>query len=120
LSDRRIERYQSHEYDLQVLLQVWILLGISAAVALGWLAVACGNGTDGARGYGRLHAGVLVAHRFLCHRHAQQDGDRWTQAQGPGLNGNDYMLVAEYGIPPYPLKWITKHSSGKTMCTARL
>jgi uncharacterized membrane protein len=31
--------------------------------------------------------------------------DRWTQAQGPGLNGNDYMLVAEYGIPPYPLKW---------------
>jgi uncharacterized membrane protein len=31
--------------------------------------------------------------------------DRWSKPQPPGLNGDDYMLVAEYGVPPYQLKW---------------
>jgi uncharacterized membrane protein len=31
--------------------------------------------------------------------------DRWIANQAPSLNGNDYMSVAEYGNPPYPLEW---------------
>ena len=88
-------------------LQVWILLGISAAVALGWLA----DRLQHWRGWGawvwKGFMGVLVAASFFYVLTATPNkmSDRWTQPQGPGLNGNDYMRVAEYGIPPYKLKW---------------
>ena len=88
-------------------LQVWILLGISAAVALGWLA----DRLQQWRGWGawmwKGFMGVLVGASFFYVFTATPNkmSDRWAQTQSPGLNGNDYMLVAEYGIPPYPLKW---------------
>ena len=88
-------------------LQVWILLGISAAVALGWLA----DRLQQWRGWGawmwKGFMGVLVVASFFYVFTATPNkmSDRWTQTQSPGLNGNDYMLVAEYGIPPYQLKW---------------
>jgi uncharacterized membrane protein len=88
-------------------LQVWVLLGISAAVALGWLA----DRLQRWRGWGawlwKGFMGVLAAASFFYVVTATPNkmSDRWSQPQGPGLNGNDYMLVAEYGIPPYPLKW---------------
>jgi uncharacterized membrane protein len=95
-------------------LQVWVLLGISAAVALGWLA----DRLQHWRGWGawawKGFMGVLVAASFFYVLTATPNkmSDRWAQRQGPGLNGNDYMLVAEYGIPPYQLKWTTKPFSG--------
>jgi uncharacterized membrane protein len=86
---------------------VWILLGISAAVALGWLA----DRLQHWRGWGawvwRGFMGLLVLASFFYVWTATPNkmSDRWPQLQGPSLNGNDYMLVAEYGIPPYKLKW---------------
>jgi uncharacterized membrane protein len=88
-------------------LQVWILLAISAAVALGWLA----DRLQHWRGWGawlwKGFMGVLVLASFFYVVTATPNkmNDRWMQPQGPGLNGNDYMLVAEYGVPPYPLHW---------------
>jgi uncharacterized membrane protein len=88
-------------------LQVWMLLGISAAVALGWLADRLQHWRGwGARAW-KGFMGVLVAASFFYVLTATPNkmSDRWTQPEGPGLNGNDYMRVAEYGIPPYKLKW---------------
>jgi uncharacterized membrane protein len=88
-------------------LQVWILLGISAAVALGWLA----DRLQQWRGWGawlwKGFMGMLVAASFFYVLTATPNkmSDRWTQTQSPSLNGNDYMLVAEYDIPPFKLKW---------------
>ena len=88
-------------------LQVWVLLGISAAVALGWLADRLrqwhGWGARAWKGF----MGVLVAASFFYVLSATPNkmSDRWVEHQAPSLNGNDYMLVAEYGVPPYPLKW---------------
>jgi YYY domain-containing protein len=88
-------------------LQVWILLGISAAVALGWLA----DRLQHWRGWGAwLWKGfmsllVLASFFYVWTATPNKMSDRWAQAQSPGLNGADYMLVAEYGIPPYQLKW---------------
>jgi YYY domain-containing protein len=88
-------------------LQVWILLGISAAVALGWLADRLQHWHGWGAWLWKGFMSVLVAASFFYVLTATPNkmSDRWSQPQGPGLNGNDYMLVAEYGIPAYPLKW---------------
>ncbi|CAG0929996.1 hypothetical protein TFLX_01532 [Thermoflexales bacterium] len=88
-------------------LQVWILLGISTAVALGWLAdrVQQWRGWGAWLWQGFLGLLVLASFFYVWTATPNKMSDRWSQPQGPGLNGNDYMLVAEYGIPAYPLKW---------------
>jgi YYY domain-containing protein len=94
-------------------LQVWILLGISAAVALGWLA----DRLERWRGWGswlwKGFMGLLVFASFLYVPLATRGKmlDRWTASQPPGLNGADYMLSAEYGeagpfnAQPFQLQW---------------
>jgi YYY domain-containing protein len=88
-------------------LQVWILLGISAAVALGWLADRLQHWHGWGAWLWKGSLSVLAAASFFYVLTATPNkmSDRWAQPQGPGLNGADYMLVAEYGVPPYPLKW---------------
>jgi YYY domain-containing protein len=88
-------------------LQVWILLGISAAVALGWLADRLQHWHGWGAWVWKGFMGVLVAASFFYVLTATPNkmSDRWVANQPPGLNGNDYMLVANYGIPSYPLKW---------------
>ena len=91
-------------------MQIWVLLGISAAVALGWLADRLQNW----RGWGgwvwKGFLGVLVFASFMYIPLATRGKllDRWTAEQPPSLNGTDYMLYAQYddtGQPVYPLKW---------------
>jgi YYY domain-containing protein len=88
-------------------LQVWILLGISAAVALGWLADRLQRWHGWGAWLWKGFMGMLVAASFFYVWTATPNkmSDRWPQPQGPGLNGNDYMQVAEYGIPSYKLQW---------------
>jgi uncharacterized membrane protein len=88
-------------------LQVWVLLGISAAVALGWLADRLQRWHGWGAWLWKGFMGVLAAASFFYVLTATPNkiSDRWSQPQGPGLNGNDYMLAAKYGIPPYPLTW---------------
>jgi uncharacterized membrane protein len=80
-------------------LQVWIILGVSAAVALGWLA----DRLERWRGWGAVlwksSMWVLVAAAFLYVPFATRGKvlDRWTAAQPPGLDGTDYMQYAQYG-----------------------
>jgi uncharacterized membrane protein len=88
-------------------IQVWILLGISAAVALGWLADRLQRWHGWGAWLWKGFMGVLVAASFFYVLTATPNkiSDRWIANQAPSLNGNDYMSVAEYGNPPYPLEW---------------
>lgn len=88
-------------------LQVWILLGISAAVALGWLADRLQHWRRWGAWIWKGFMGLLVLASFFYVLTATPNkmSDRWVAQQAPGLNGADYMQVAEYGIPPYQLKW---------------
>jgi uncharacterized membrane protein len=88
-------------------LQVWILLGISAAVALGWLADRLQRWHGWGAWLWKGFMGVLAAASFFYVLTATPNkmSDRWVANQAPGLDGNAYMLVAESGIPAYPLKW---------------
>jgi YYY domain-containing protein len=88
-------------------LQVWILLGISAAVALGWLADRLQRWHGWGAWLWKGFMGLLVAASFFYVLTATPNkmSDRWVANQASGLNGNDYMSVAEYGIPPYKLQW---------------
>jgi YYY domain-containing protein len=90
-------------------LQVWVLLGLGAAVALGWLADRLQNW----KGWGGIvwksALWVLIAASFLYVPLATRGKmlDRWTTAQPPGLNGTDYMFYAEYNDTgfPFALRW---------------
>ncbi len=88
-------------------LQVWILLGISAAVALGWLADRLQRWHGWGAWLWKGCMGVLAAASFFYVLTATPNkiSDRWVANQAPGLNGTDYMTVAEYGIPAYKLQW---------------
>jgi YYY domain-containing protein len=88
-------------------LQVWILLGISAAVALGWLADRLQRWHGWGAWVWKGFMSLLVAASFFYVLTATPNkmSDRWNANQAPGLNGADYMAVAEYGYPAYPLKW---------------
>jgi YYY domain-containing protein len=88
-------------------LQVWILLGISAAVALGWLADRLQRWHGWGAWLWKGFMGLLAAASFFYVLTATPNkmNDRWVANQPPGLNGADYMQVAEYGLPPYRLQW---------------
>jgi uncharacterized membrane protein len=91
-------------------MQIWVLLGISAAVALGWLADRLQNwrGWAGWMWKGFMVVLVLASFTYIPLATRGKMLDRWTAAQPPGLNGTDYMLYAQYddtGQPIYPLQW---------------
>jgi uncharacterized membrane protein len=91
-------------------IQIWVLLGISAAVALGWLADRLQNWRDWG---GWLWKGCMIVLVFASFTYIPLATrgkmlDRWTAEQPPSLNGTDYMQYAQYddtGQPQYPLKW---------------
>ena len=90
-------------------LQVWVLLGIGGAVALGWLA----DQLEKWRGWGKgLWTGfmwLLVGASFLYVPLATRGKilDRWyAPGEAPGLDGMAYMQVAEYNDGQlFALKW---------------
>jgi uncharacterized membrane protein len=90
-------------------MQVWVLLGISAAVALGWLADRLADW----QGWGKtLWTGslwLLVGASFLYVPLATRGKmiDRFVPSMPPGLDGNAYMTQAVYNDngQDYPLKW---------------
>ncbi len=91
-------------------MQIWVLLGISAAVALGWLADRLQNwrGWGGWLWKGCMIVLVFASFTYIPLATRGKMLDRWTAEQPPSLNGTDYMQYAQYddtGQPQYPLKW---------------
>ncbi len=93
-------------------MQVWVLLGISAAVAIGWLAdrLAAWKGAWGTLWHGFMW--LLVGASFLYVPLASRGKmlDRFVPDMAPGLDGIDYMTRATYnetGDPntAFDLKW---------------
>ena len=93
-------------------MQVWALLGISAAVALGWLADWLIRWTGWGSIAWKSFMGLLVLASFAYVPLATRAKmlDRFVPAMSPGLNGTDYMLEAAYNETADPqrafdLKW---------------
>ena len=91
-------------------MQIWVLLGISAAVALGWLAdrLQRWNSWGGWVWKGFMVVLVFASFMYIPLASRGKIMDRWTADQPPSLNGTDYMLYAQYddtGQSQYPLKW---------------
>lgn len=90
-------------------LQVWILLGIGGAVALGWLAEQLEKWRGWGKGLWTGFMWLLVGASFLYVPLATRGKilDRWYAAgETPGLDGMAYMQVAEYNDgQPFALKW---------------
>ncbi len=92
--------------------QVWVLLGISAAVALSWLADRLAAWRGWAAVVWKAFMWLLVIGSFLYVPLATKYKmlDRFVPTMAPGLNGNDYMLEAAYNETADPaqafdLKW---------------
>ncbi|MBP7688300.1 MAG: glycosyltransferase family 39 protein [Thermoflexales bacterium] len=90
-------------------LQVWILLGIGGAVALGWLAEHLEKWPGWGKSLWTGFLWLLVGASFLYVPLATRGKilDRWYEPEmGPGLDGMAYMQFAEYSDgQPFPLKW---------------
>ncbi|MFN8597565.1 MAG: DUF2298 domain-containing protein [Anaerolineae bacterium] len=90
-------------------LQVWILLGVSAAVALGWLAdrLAQWHGWGKAVWSGFMWLIVGAAFLYVPLATRGKMLDRYNPNQPPGFDGQTYMLDASYADNDheYPLKW---------------
>lgn len=90
-------------------LQVWVLLGIAAAVALGWLADRLaawrGRGKTVWQGFLWLLVGASFLYIPLATR--GKITDRYVADMPPGLDGMAYMTRATYDDTgtPYELKW---------------
>lgn len=90
-------------------LQVWVLLGISAAVALGWLAGRLENWQGWSKSLWSGCLWLLVGASFLYVPLATRGKmlDRWyVPEMGPGLDGSAYMTQVEYNDGQnFALKW---------------
>jgi YYY domain-containing protein len=89
--------------------QVWLLWGVAAAVALAWMVPRLWRWRTG-RG---LWLAVLSVLLFIAAIYPPlaiwaRVGDRFDTGLGPGLDGLAYMQTAQYGDPAgvyYDLKW---------------
>jgi len=90
-------------------LQVWVLLGIAAAVALGWLADRLAAWRDRGKTVWQGFLWLLVGASFLYIPLATRGkiNDRYVADMPPGLDGMAYMTRATYDDTgtPYELKW---------------
>ncbi|HZY44967.1 MAG TPA: DUF2298 domain-containing protein, partial [Anaerolineae bacterium] len=79
-------------------IQVWILLGICAAVALGWLAdrLAAWRGWGGNLWKGFMFLLVVGSFLYVPLAARAKMLDRFVPDMPPGLNGMDYMTRATY------------------------
>ncbi len=91
-------------------IQVWVLLGIGSAVAIGWLGdrIRTWPGLGGKLWRGCLYALLGLSFLYVPLAARAKMLDRFVPDMPPGLNGIDYMTQAEYSEnskPAFPLKW---------------
>ena len=91
-------------------IEVWVLLGIGSAVAIGWLGdrIRLWSGLGGKLWRGCLYALLGLSFIYVPLAARAKMLDRFVDTMPPGLNGIDYMTQARYSEnskPDFPLKW---------------
>jgi YYY domain-containing protein len=91
--------------------QTWLIWGVAAAAALGWLVPRVQHWAQGRRLWmGALGILVLFAALYPPLAASAKIRDRFDPSAGPGLDGWAYMETSVYSDPqdgsqPYELKW---------------